>query len=643
MTVGMGAVATTLIAGVEAVRKGLAKPIGSVTQMGPSASASAPTTAPRSSATSSPSPTRRHRLHRLGHLPRKHVRSRQPRRRPRPRPPGQHQALPRSHRAHARRLRPVLRQAPQPPRTSRPARASATSPSNSAPTSRSSNPRSIASGRHLVRLNRNLPRALRPATPPSSPSRKPSSTTTPPSPPPRSTPTPPQRRRPLRQRRAQPHRRPALHDRALPPDRRAHLRQGLQDRPDPDQDRPRPRLQGPHVGSSRLVLHQHPRQPRRRSPRRPRVLQDQGRIEARRAGLHPPARPKYPDLYGNIYHKVRINYYPPRGDNKEGWDNIDIFGWLGYPMQIKVDFLCRDSILAAPIALDLASSWTWPSARRNCATSASRSGSASSSRPPTPRRPLPRTRPLHPVDEAEEHAAPHHGRRPDHPPRPRILRLAKALEDRFRAAGLRVFDFKLEPKPSVARAGQDPRWGGYLASFKLAEREKFEHVNSELAALRRDSLVIGPNQQRAFTIDLSKYEYITGKLEVELDNYTIYVYSPAMIAIEKLRAICQQMPEYTMQRNPSARARDFYDIHLIISATGMDLTAPDKIELLRNIFAAKKVPLRLLGRIKDQREFHRPDWDSVRVSSKGENLGEFDTYFDSVVRLTHSMKTVWEE
>ena len=62
----------------------------------------------------------------------------------------------------------------------------------------------------------------------------------------------------------------------------------------------------------------------------------------------------YPELYGEMYHKVRINYYPPRGDNKEGWDNIDIFGWMGYPMQIKVDFLCRDSILAAPIVLDLA-------------------------------------------------------------------------------------------------------------------------------------------------------------------------------------------------------------------------------------------------------------------------------------------------
>jgi myo-inositol-1-phosphate synthase len=62
----------------------------------------------------------------------------------------------------------------------------------------------------------------------------------------------------------------------------------------------------------------------------------------------------YPELYKDLYHKVRINYYPPRGDAKEGWDNIDIFGWLGYPMQIKIDFLCRDSILAAPLVLDLA-------------------------------------------------------------------------------------------------------------------------------------------------------------------------------------------------------------------------------------------------------------------------------------------------
>jgi myo-inositol-1-phosphate synthase len=88
------------------------------------------------------------------------------------------------------------------------------------------------------------------------------------------------------------------------------------------------------------------------------VLDDPGSFktkeESKLSVLEQILQPKlYPKLYGDIHHKVRINYYPPRGDNKEGWDNIDIFGWLGYPMQIKVDFLCRDSILAAPIVLDL--------------------------------------------------------------------------------------------------------------------------------------------------------------------------------------------------------------------------------------------------------------------------------------------------
>jgi myo-inositol-1-phosphate synthase len=78
---------------------------------------------------------------------------------------------------------------------------------------------------------------------------------------------------------------------------------------------------------------------------------EESKLSALEAILQPD---EYPDLYGKFSHMVRINYYPPRGDNKEGWDNIDIFGWMGYPMQLKVNFLCRDSILAAPLVLDLA-------------------------------------------------------------------------------------------------------------------------------------------------------------------------------------------------------------------------------------------------------------------------------------------------
>ncbi len=88
------------------------------------------------------------------------------------------------------------------------------------------------------------------------------------------------------------------------------------------------------------------------------VLEDPGSFkskeETKLSVLDQILQPKlYPELYKDFYHAVRINYYPPRGDAKEGWDNIDIFGWLGYPMQIKIDFLCRDSILAAPLVLDL--------------------------------------------------------------------------------------------------------------------------------------------------------------------------------------------------------------------------------------------------------------------------------------------------
>ena len=103
-----------------------------------------------------------------------------------------------------------------------------------------------------------------------------------------------------------------------------------------------------------MVLDEHPRQPRRRGARRPRELQGQGglKLGVLEYILQPEALPGA--LRRHRSTRSRIDYYPPRGDDKEGWDNIDIFGWLGYPMQMKINFLCRDSILAAPIVLDLA-------------------------------------------------------------------------------------------------------------------------------------------------------------------------------------------------------------------------------------------------------------------------------------------------
>src|SRR5690349_6525465 len=158
-------------------------------------------------------------------------------------------------------------------------------------------------------------------------------------------------------------------------------------------------------------------------------------------------------------------------------------------------------------------------------------------------------------------------------------RISAALERRFLAAGYVVFDFKFERKPNEPREGTSTRWGGYMISFKLMDQERYERLAGDIDAVRRDSLVVGPNQQRVFTIDLSKCEYVQGKRKVDIDDYTVYVYSSEMIAVEKLRAICQQIPEYTLNRTPRPRARDFFDIHLIVSKTGVELTAKENLEL----------------------------------------------------------------
>ncbi|MBZ5667500.1 MAG: nucleotidyl transferase AbiEii/AbiGii toxin family protein [Acidobacteriia bacterium] len=221
-------------------------------------------------------------------------------------------------------------------------------------------------------------------------------------------------------------------------------------------------------------------------------------------------------------------------------------------------------------------------------------------------------------------------------------RVATALNRRFGSEGYVVFDFEFEQKPAVPRAGASPRWGGYIATFKLMERGKYEELMDAPDALRRDSLVIGPNQQRVFSIDLSKCEYVQGKRKMELDDYSIYVYSSEMIAIEKLRAICQQMPEYTLNSKPRARARDFFDIHLIVSKTAVDLASAENLELTRQIFAAKDVPLHLLSNVGAFREFHRPDWESVRTSTKAP-LKEFGYYFEFVVDTASSMKSLWNK
>jgi predicted nucleotidyltransferase component of viral defense system len=216
-------------------------------------------------------------------------------------------------------------------------------------------------------------------------------------------------------------------------------------------------------------------------------------------------------------------------------------------------------------------------------------------------------------------------------------RLEAALSRRFASVGLIVFDFEFGARPFTPNT-ETPRWGGYAAAFKLMEEERYRRLKDDREALSRSSLIVGPEQQRKFSIDLSKFEYTKGKLARELDHFDIYVYTPEMIAIEKLRAICQQMPGYTLNKKPSARARDCYDIHRIVTETKIDLSSAENIELLKNIFAAKEVPLEFLHSIAEQREFHRPDWESVRDQVPREGLESFDFYFDFVLAQVKLLK-----
>lgn len=220
-------------------------------------------------------------------------------------------------------------------------------------------------------------------------------------------------------------------------------------------------------------------------------------------------------------------------------------------------------------------------------------------------------------------------------------RIFHVLRDRFDAVGFVLFDEKFEAKPKTLGEHQPPTWGGYQVSFKLIEKEKFEALRGRTEDVRRQALVIGTGQRRTFTVDLSKHEYTAPKIAKNFEHYQIYVYTPEMIAAEKIRAICQQMPGYLVLRRPGApRARDFYDIYLLVKAAAVDLSA--HLDLVRHVFAAKVVPLNLLANVADYREFHRPDWPAV-VSSAGETLEEFDFYFDFVLGEIAKLKTLWVE
>ena len=228
-------------------------------------------------------------------------------------------------------------------------------------------------------------------------------------------------------------------------------------------------------------------------------------------------------------------------------------------------------------------------------------------------------------------------------------RVEASLKQTLGESELEIFDITMKEVPEGLTADLSDFWGGYCVEFKVIERQKFQAHRGDLNAIRRYALNFGEGGSTKFSIDISKYEFVEGKEAHELSGYRIFVYSPAMMVCEKLRAICQQMAEYgpVVKRNRpgGARARDFVDIHTLVTCRSLAMTSKDNQVLLRHIFVAKRVPLELLNRIANYREFHAENFVAVKDTVKpGLELQSFDFYFDFVLELVaqFDLRTDWE-
>ena len=207
---------------------------------------------------------------------------------------------------------------------------------------------------------------------------------------------------------------------------------------------------------------------------------------------------------------------------------------------------------------------------------------------------------------------------------------------------LTIIDFKLEDSP---KKSDKKFWGGYRVTFKVINNE-IQDTNKNIDSLRKKSISLGKNEKKEMKIDISKYEFIEDAIIVECDEDSlINVYSLKMIVIEKLRAICQQMPEYKEKMNVkvSPRPRDFYDIYTIIEENdGLkdDLSSSESKKMINEVFKIKDVPVELLERIKfkDTKTFHEKDFGTViqaiHVSS---DLKDFDFYYHYVCKLVEEI------
>ncbi|MFW6015762.1 MAG: nucleotidyl transferase AbiEii/AbiGii toxin family protein [bacterium] len=222
--------------------------------------------------------------------------------------------------------------------------------------------------------------------------------------------------------------------------------------------------------------------------------------------------------------------------------------------------------------------------------------------------------------------------------------LEYVLSSTFEENGYYIFDISLEERPQVTH---ENFWGGYQLNFKLLDYEtwsKLKEEGKELEDFQRQAIPINEQNHRNFKVDISKYEYTKNRIAHELDYYTIYVYTPLMIVYEKLRSICQQMEEYKKiipTHSVKGRAKDFFDIYTLMDKHTIKFLDENNLNILKEIFLIKKVPLSFLKLLEDQREFHRDSFTTVIDTINPEiELQEYDYYFDYVLEITKNILKV---
>ena len=220
-------------------------------------------------------------------------------------------------------------------------------------------------------------------------------------------------------------------------------------------------------------------------------------------------------------------------------------------------------------------------------------------------------------------------------------KIKTALQKVFKEDGLYVFDIHFEPRPKNGLPDKiKDFWGGYQVIFKAIEITKKETLGDDIEAHRRNAYPVGEKMRTKFKIDISSHEYCQPSQPMDFKDYTIYVYTPEMIVFEKLRAICQQIPDYQkiVQTNQKPRGRDFYDIEFLMKQHPIDVNSEENKTLIRNIFEIKQVPLDYIQQIKDQREFHRENFDSSLKNTVKETPKDFDYYFEFVLERFEGLK-----